>query len=151
MWARSTTADGAGRIATATLRGAFVLAVALSSATRADAKVDETAILWAIGEVESGHDPRAIGKFAGERSEWQMMPYTWALYTTEPFDRATTDREFARAIARQHLQAIVRRLERRRQPVTARSIAQAWNPGAPGDYAQRVVNLYIDRRRVSAR
>lgn len=125
------------------MKVALLLFLAVSSS--AAASVDESVMLWAIGSVESGNDPRAIGKIRRERSEWQFMPGTWTQYTDAPFERATTDPSLARRVARQHLDAIVHRLERNRKPVTPQNIARAWNPGAPTDYAQRITNLYLDR------
>lgn len=33
-------------------------------------------LMWAIAEVESNHNPKAVGK-AGERGLYQIMPTTW--------------------------------------------------------------------------
>lgn len=97
-------------------------------------------VLRSLAAVESGDDPRVIGRL-GERSRWQFMERTWRAYTQAPFARASTDEVLARIVAETHLRMIISRLRRQGRPVTVKNIARCWNPGAPADYAQRVSNL----------
>lgn len=101
------------------------------------------AILYAISAVESGNNPRAIGK-AGERSAWQFTRETWERETSLPFETATEDPSAAKVIAEKHAGNIMRTLAIRGRKATPEAVARLWNPGAPKDYAQRVAAVYND-------
>lgn len=106
--------------------------------------LDADRFLYAISQVETGSNPRAIGK-AGERSQYQFTAQTWHRYTRAPFSKATSDPLLARLVAQTHLQAILKRFEARGATLTPKRAAMAWNPNDSGDYAVRVSNLYYDR------
>lgn len=119
-----------------------------------DVPVDEMRLLEAIAQVESGtrnlaRPSKKIGA-AGERSAWQMTRATWRRYTTEAFEKASSDATLAHLVAQIHLRYL--RLE-----LTGRSgalnLAMAWNagpravisgriPNGTRDYADRVVSIY---------
>lgn len=102
-----------------------------------------TAILYALAAVESGGNPKAIGR-AGERSQYQITEAAWREEVDIPFEKATEDPQVAYWVAIWRVRRIVRDLEHRHAAVTPQAIAHAWNPGAPPDYAERVANLYFD-------
>lgn len=101
------------------------------------------AILYALACVESGQNPAALGKH-GERSAWQLTEAAWKEETGVPFEYATTRPELAEAVVIWRIKRICRGLEQHGVEITPEAIARAWNPLAPPDYAQRVVNLYYD-------
>jgi hypothetical protein len=101
------------------------------------------AILYAISAVESGNNPRAIGK-AGERSAYQFTRETWERETSLPFEVATEDASAAKVIAAKHVGSIVRSLAIKGKRATPEAVARAWNPKAPRDYAARVAAVYED-------
>lgn len=98
------------------------------------------ATLVALSQVETRGRGDAIGA-AGERSAWQFMPDTWRIYTSAPFEKASTDPVLARLVAETHLRALVARLKREGRPVTVRNVARLWNPHAPAEYAELVQRL----------
>lgn len=101
------------------------------------------AILYAISSVESGGNPKAIGR-AGERSAYQFTRETWERETALPFKTATENPSAARVIAEKHVGTIIRSLAIKGRKATPEAVARLWNPGAPKDYAQRVAALYAD-------
>lgn len=114
----------------------LILAILLATPALA---LDDTRLLAAIAEVETGRNPQAIGP-AGERGMHQLTP--------------AVRRQFRNA--RNYLAHIKVRLAAHGIPVTPRTIALAWNGGAGAtirdtvpqrtrDYAERVTNLYTDR------
>ncbi|MCM2304073.1 MAG: lytic transglycosylase domain-containing protein [Elusimicrobia bacterium] len=133
------------------LRPALAGAVLLATPLRAQriGGVDIEALLRALAAVESGSDPRAIGR-AGERSQWQIRPATWRQYTRAPFAAATTNEVLAQLVARTHLRTLLAVAERRHGAAwrhftphgRAAEVARRWNPRAPAAYAKRVANLY---------
>lgn len=113
-------------------------------------QAERDAFLRAIAEVETGNNPRKVGRL-GERGPYQFRLATWRQHTSRPFREAHSP-AVAHAVASRHYDWIIRTLERQGRPVTPYLIAAAWNSGvtrvssgrippAARDYAQRVVNL----------
>lgn len=126
-----------------TMAARFVLGGLLLAGTgRLAAKIEPEPMLRALAAIETGNNPRAVGK-KGERSAWQLMPATWRIYTRRPFREATTNEVLAQAVARAHLAATLSRLGKGGRVVMPADVARAWNPRAPRDYAQRLTNLYL--------
>jgi len=112
--------------------------------------MDEQAMLKAIRQVESNEDPRAVGK-KGERSAYQFMPATWALYSKRPFIEATTNPMEAERVAEKHLRTIATALNTFDGKQRAEWVGAAWNYGiryavilSDKDHPQRVANLYFE-------
>lgn len=113
--------------------------------------------LDAIAAVESGNNPDAIGE-SGERTEYQFMPRTWAIYTRVPFAFAGRDRKLSRQVARDHLAALRLDLLARGFGSSPEVLAAGWRFGAGAaratrrvDSSQRVANLYFDFLRARQR
>jgi len=135
----------------AALAGALVLS--LSAAVREAAAAEDTgrdAFLRAIAEVETGNNPRKVGRL-GERGQYQFRLATWRQHTSRPFREAHSP-SVAYTVAARHYDWILQSLERNGKRATPFMIAAAWNsgvtrvnsgriPAVSRDYAQRVVNL----------
>jgi hypothetical protein len=131
-------------------------AIALFAATVASSREispadQDTALLHAIAEVESGNNPVAIGR-RGELSAYQLDYWTWRLHTSFDFSLAHTRPDLAERVARSHLAWLHHALLSADLPDTPENLACAWNAGpgavihgrisaATRDYARRVVNL----------
>lgn len=126
-------------------RRAVLLLCSLAAAIPAAGAIEADAMLHAIAMVETRGHNAAVGR-DGERSAWQLTEATWRRYTPLRFEVASRNPVLAYRIAREHLEAIIAQLARKngRAPITARAIAERWNPRAPADYAERVENLYFD-------
>lgn len=105
--------------------------------------------LWAIAQVESGGNPRAVGSL-GERSRYQFTAATWRQHTPQSFERAGTDGALADAVARRHLAWLRAQLSLMGEVETPQLLAAAWRYGLKfahitqhGESVQRVVNLYV--------
>lgn len=112
-------------------------------------QIDEAALLRAIALKESRNNPRAIGRFFGERSKYQFTRDTWALHTRRPFTEATTNPALADWVANRHLGYVRAVLRSRHIEDTVRHCAAAWNYGpnfakvcAAAEYVEHVLNLY---------
>jgi soluble lytic murein transglycosylase-like protein len=125
---------------------------ALSSGREAQAAQDDgrDAFLRAIAEVETGNNPRKVGR-SGERGLYQFRQNTWRQHTRRPFYDAHSP-AVAHDVATRHYEWILQSLQRNGQRPTPYMIAAAWNsgvsrvssgriPASTRDYAQRVVNL----------
>lgn len=66
--------------------------------------LDLDAMLWAIRQVETGDNPRALGRL-GERSAYQFRALTWRNYVRAPFRLATTNPHAADLVAARHLRS----------------------------------------------
>jgi hypothetical protein len=114
--------------------------------------LDTEAMLWALRQVETGENPKAIGPF-GERSAYQFLPSTWAEYTDAKFEQwASSDAPLVHRVAKRHLARICAALFREQQLAEPAMIAAAWRYGignavrcARTDYSRRTANLYWDR------
>lgn len=123
------------------------------------ASVDIEAMLDAIAQVESGNNPKAIGKL-GERSAYQIMGQSWAMHSRVPFAQASLQPALARMVARQHLAWMAGVIERNEAQVTPAMLAAAWRWGPGSAFAhtrsestRRVLNLYfeaVDAKRAAA-
>lgn len=131
---------------------AFALVFALSAVREAAAAQDNgrDAFLRAIAEVETGNNPRKVGRL-GERGQYQFRLATWRQHTKRPFGEAHSP-SIAHAVASRHYDWILQTLQRNGKQPTPFMIAAAWNsgvtrvssgriPAVSRDYAQRVVNL----------
>lgn len=105
-------------------------------------------LLKAISLVETGGDPRAVGRL-GERGAFQMMPAVRALHGG-----------VGQAEAARHLKWLHRQLEHNNVDPLPFNLALAWNAGAGAvlrgqapmasyDYAQRVENTLRRLQEVS--
>jgi hypothetical protein len=114
------------------------------------ARSGRDAFLRAIAEVETGNNPRKVGRL-GERGQYQFRQATWGQHTKHPF-RDAHNPAVAHAVASRHYDWILQQLERSGKRATPYMVAAAWNSGigrvtsgriptASKDYAQRVVNL----------
>lgn len=119
--------------------------------------IEIDAMLAALAEVESGNNPRAVGRL-GERSAWQLMPRSWAMHTRVPHRAATEQPALARMIARRHLEWTLGVLRSRHTEISPELVGAAWRwgPGAAhkhvwADSAQRVAALYDERREARRR
>lgn len=130
--------------------GAVVLAAGMTSEAAAAHDNGRDAFLRAIAEVETGNNPRKIGRL-GERGQYQFRLATWRQHTKRPFGEAHSP-AVAYAVASRHYDWILQTLERNGRQPTPYMIAAAWNsgvsrvssgriPAASRDYAERVVNL----------
>lgn len=118
-------------------------------------QIDESKLLRAIAEVESGTSGarvyRGVGA-AGERSAWQITAAVWRRYTRASFQRASTEVYLPNLIAAAHLRMLRFKVSERFLPDTVRNLALAWNGGLSAarsggtarqrDYAQRVEATY---------
>jgi soluble lytic murein transglycosylase-like protein len=107
-------------------------------------------LLWAIREVETGNNPRAIGRL-GERGAYQFRRHTWQqIAEGRPFHLAHTAE--ADTVARRFLRRLEDGLASAGLAPTAYNLALAWNAGlgrvvsgniprASIDYAARVSRL----------
>jgi soluble lytic murein transglycosylase-like protein len=131
---------------------AALLAVNSTEAAGAvdSARSGRDAFLRAIAEVETGNNPRKVGRL-GERGQYQFRQATWRQHTRQPF-RDAHNPSIAHAVASRHYDWILQQLERNGKRATPYMVAAAWNsgigrvtsgriPAASKDYAQRVVNL----------
>ena len=123
----------------------------------ATARVDEMRMLEAIAQVESGtrnlaRPSKKIGT-AGERSAWQITKTTWRRYTSEAFEKATSDATLAHLVAQIHLRCLRLELDTAGIGSSPINLALAWNagpaavirgriPNGSKDYADRVVSIY---------
>lgn len=116
--------------------------------------VDYAVLLSAIADVETGSNPRKVGK-AGERSAYQIARVVWRQHTDLPFSKAN-DPEVAKEVAIKHLSWLEREIKRKGYEITAERMALCWNAGltrglsgkafpSSVDYASRVKNLYEDK------
>lgn len=116
-------------------------------AAAVDTVVDTVRLLRAIAEVETGFNPRAVGR-AGERTVYQIAPGTWRRFSRVPI-RCADPAEVER-VARAVLFEITQSLANHRIPHTPYELALRWNAGpsarrfstATRDYASRVSNIY---------
>lgn len=117
--------------------------------------VDDEAFLYAIRAVESGGNPRAVGKH-GELSAYQFTASTWHLHTEAPHVWGQSP-GFADKIARTHLAWLQERLVKREISPTVANLAAAWHHGpnfssaalVSSDYSERVVNLYAEQQKAA--
>jgi len=134
------------------LFGGVVLAsVLVQGAVAASAQTfDREAFLKAVAEVETGGNPRAIGRF-GERGLYQFGRATWTRHTKRAFVDAH-DPAIAHDIAVKHFVWLYGRLEANGATPDAYRMAVAWNgglgraisgraPKSTRDYARRVAVL----------
>lgn len=138
---------------------AFAVAAVLTLASTRDAEAASAAdtarsgrdaFLRAIAEVETGNNPRKVGRL-GERGQYQFRQMTWRQHTKQPF-RDAHNPAVAHAVAARHYDWILQQIERSGKRATPYMVAAAWNsgvsrvtsgriPASSKDYAQRVVNL----------
>lgn len=135
-----------------TLDGLPVLYVRVPDTPAADvAAVRETgeeALLRAVRVVETGDNPRAVGRL-GERGSYQFRRSTWREITRRPFREAHTPA--AHDVARVHLSRLADGLRAKGLPVDSFHLALAWNAGINGAAARRPPHSAVDyARRVSA-
>jgi hypothetical protein len=114
------------------------------------ARSGRDAFLRAIAEVETGNNPRKVGRL-GERGQYQFRQGTWRQHSRQPF-RDAHNPSVAHDVASRHYDWILQQLERSGKRATPFMVAAAWNsgigrvtsgriPAVSKDYAQRVVNL----------
>lgn len=114
--------------------------------------VDAAAMLDAIAAVESGHNPRAVGKH-GERGRCQFTRATWQGYTDAPWESwAGVDCPLTRKVERAHLAWLCECLRALHPHLEPEFIAAGWRWGprlaaahVRTDYARRVAALYRER------
>ena len=123
---------------------ALAAPTAAASLPAYDKPVSADVMLWAIAQVETGDDNLKIGQ-AGERSRWQIGMAEWYSHTDENFAYATFNPLLARRIAESHLERLTALLVKRGLVPTPSRLYRKWNPHAPEDTIQRVVNLCADR------
>jgi hypothetical protein len=115
--------------------------------------LDDEAFLAAIRAVESGANPRAVGKH-GELGAYQFTAATWAQHTGAPHIWAQSP-QFSDKIARAHLAYLQREVIERGRVPDVFTLALAWRYGpafeaAQGhlcDYQRRVLALYNEEKR----
>ena len=152
-WARSSISFSS-RLArwgrAAVLGCTMILAAGSLSAASTGHDDGRDAFLRAVAEVETGNNPRKIGRL-GERGQYQFRLKTWRQHTRRPFGEAHHP-TIAHQVASRHYDWILQTLERNGRRATPYMIAAAWNsgvsrvssgriPAASRDYAERVVNL----------
>lgn len=135
-------------------RVAFAVAalslVSVGAIRAAAESLDREAFLKAVAEVETGGNPRAIGRY-GERGLYQFGRTTWARHSKRPFTDAHNP-QIAHDVAVQHFVWLFNRLEANGTEPTAYRLAVAWNgglgraisgraPKSTRDYARRVSML----------
>lgn len=109
---------------------------------------EEEALLRAVRVVETGDNPRAIGRL-GERGSYQFRRATWREITRLPFREAHTPA--AHEVARTHLSRLAEGLRSKGLPVDAFHLALAWNAGINGAAARRPPHSAVEyAMRVSA-
>lgn len=116
------------------------------------ADVDAAAMLDALAAVESGHNPRAVGRL-GERGRCQFTRATWQRYTDAPWESwAAVDCPLTRKVERAHLAWLCARLRTLHPHLEPEFIAAAWRHGPAhahahvrSDYARRVAALYREQ------
>jgi Transglycosylase SLT domain len=132
---------------------ALVLAVWVRpvAARPAQASVEEReAFLQAVAQVETGGNPRAVGRF-GERGLYQFGRDTWRRYTSRSFYDAHSP-AVAHEIAVRHFDWLYQRVVDEGRRPTPYIMAVAWNgglgralsgrmPKSTRDYAARVTNV----------
>lgn len=107
--------------------------------------------LNALAQVESGNNPKAIGK-RGELGLYQFREITWHMHTAAPFAQAK-DPQVAGQVADEHVRMIERALQSVGIEANARNVALCWNAGiravmlqtftaTSAKYAERVADLY---------
>ena len=115
----------------------------------------ETAVfLHALAEVESGNDPKKIGR-RGERTRWQISEAVWQDYMFgRSFAKYCAVDRLAADCANRHLAWLVRELTHRNIAITPEHLATCWRWGLTGgidkilryrkipESAVRVGNLY---------
>ena len=112
-------------------------------------------LLEAIEEVEN--TPNHYIGASGERSKYQITPTVWAMWSSKPFESASSSRlpdlQETYRVARHHIHHIRAALHAKEAPETPYLIALAWTAGLTAvlndcasdrkkDYAQRVENIY---------
>lgn len=113
----------------------FILLSAVSVSWARHSSVNEKALLFAIGYVESRCNPRAIGSM-GERGIYQFRFATWKQHTEQPFSLAHTG--FSHEVALRHIRWIQSRLRANGMPVDVWHIAAAWNCGVSAVVSRNV-------------
>lgn len=112
--------------------------------------IDTETFLDAISQVETGGNPRAVGK-KGERGMYQFSRQTWHQHSRRSFHDAHNP-AVARAVAQAHFEWLVQGFQRNGRQPSAYLVAAAWNaglsrtltgrlPSSTRSYAQRVTNL----------
>lgn len=122
----------------------------LAAAARKRVGLDFDVMLDAIAAVESGGNPKAIGKL-GERGRCQIRAATWGEVTHLPFLAwAPVDCAETREVERMILGEFCRRLLRQGHQLEPALVAAAWRFGAGqaarfvrADSSQRTANLYF--------
>lgn len=115
--------------------------------------VDKDSFLKAVAQVESGNDPRAVGRM-GERGVFQFRKDTWKQYTKRSFFKAH-DRSVSYQVALKHYEWLYDGFIRNGYKPTPYLMASAWNSGltrtlsgkAPSstrNYARRVATIASD-------
>lgn len=116
--------------------------------------VDLGRMAWALRQVEEV--PGKLLGAHGELGPYQFKQKTWESVTGLPFSYAAYP-SFAELVARAYLADLRRELHLAGQDVTVYNLALTWKCGpdavilkkwqssADKDFAQRVVNLYLDR------
>ena len=119
--------------------------------------MDRDALFRAISEVESGNNPRAVGRH-GERTVVQFLPSVWRHYSRVPMSRASSQE--VRRVFNAHVDTLLKARSRNpRFKSEVRAVAVGWRLGEgiykSGrvradvlDYAERVGNLYAHFRDV---
>ena len=113
-------------------------------------ELDFEALLWAIGEKESGNQDNLVG------GRYQFKEATWKQFSRMPYSYAK-DPRYSIPAARDYLQWISRELFKWGFKENAYFMALAWNAGMDSlrkcittyqekDYAQKVENLYWVKR-----
>lgn len=126
------------------------LLVPSQSRAATPAPLDRDLFLRAIGEVETGGNPRAVGS-RGERGIFQFSRRTWQQYTTRSFSEAHVP-SVAIGVAERHFDWLHEGIVRNGREPTPYLLAAAWNAGltralsgnlprATRDYALRVSNI----------
>lgn len=107
---------------------------------------DVDAFLWAIRQVES----RDSWEFVG--GAYQFIPSTWASLSAWPYSAARFNRSEAERCAREFFWRSSAEVRRAGFVPNAYRVALRWGGWRPGeetpkgrDYAERVVNLYVER------
>ena len=120
--------------------------------------------ILAIALVESGNDPKAVGKH-GELSEYQITRQVWNAYTTAPFtEENLRNQALSRHVALKHADHLLQKAQHTLMWESERAVvircAAGWHRGEAytrrpwrswreetRDYADRVWNVYQDLQR----
>jgi hypothetical protein len=139
-----------GKLGACALAGVMSLSMAQTASASSQPDFDKSAFLSAIAEVETGGNPRAVGR-QGERGLYQFRSGVWKQYTSRSFFQAHNP-DVSYGVAVKHFDWLYDGFVRNGRQPTAFMMAAAWNsglnralsgrlPSGTRSYAQRVANI----------